>query len=175
MDSRLAAVVDCPRDSFMSAELGELGWIPGSAQLAESLTKRKTVGVARAHGSSRRRYVSYTALCELSRTLLAAHRIWRGRVKNSPLCSLASTSRSTDRCCATCNMWLHLLPFPGSPKRPRSGLCASSANAHICSPRRHRVSEISRPKDFRRQRTCFGCFIAFPHYPGNANFGAKFL
>ena len=40
MDARLAAVVDRLRDSFMSAELGELGWIPGSAQLADSLTKR---------------------------------------------------------------------------------------------------------------------------------------
>jgi hypothetical protein len=40
MDARLATVVDRLRDSFMSAELGELGWIPGSAQLADSLTKR---------------------------------------------------------------------------------------------------------------------------------------
>jgi hypothetical protein len=44
MDPRLAAVVDRLRDSFMSAELGELGWIPGSAQLADSLTKRNPTG-----------------------------------------------------------------------------------------------------------------------------------
>jgi hypothetical protein len=44
MDARLAAVVDRLRDSFMSAELGELGWIPGSAQLADSLTKRNPTG-----------------------------------------------------------------------------------------------------------------------------------
>ena len=44
MDARLAAVVDRLRDSFMSAELGELGWIPGSAQLADSLTKRNPMG-----------------------------------------------------------------------------------------------------------------------------------
>jgi hypothetical protein len=44
MDTRLAAVVDRLRDSFMSAELGELGWIPGSAQLADSLTKRNPTG-----------------------------------------------------------------------------------------------------------------------------------
>jgi hypothetical protein len=44
MDPRLAVVVDRLRDSFMSGELGELGWIPGSAQLADSLTKRNPTG-----------------------------------------------------------------------------------------------------------------------------------
>ena len=44
MDARLAAVVDRLRDSFMSAELAELGWIPRYAQLADSLTKRNPTG-----------------------------------------------------------------------------------------------------------------------------------
>jgi hypothetical protein len=42
--TRLAAVVDRLRDSFMSAELGELGCITGSAQLADSLTRRNPTG-----------------------------------------------------------------------------------------------------------------------------------
>jgi hypothetical protein len=44
MDARLAAVVDLLRDSFMSAELAELGWIPRYAQLADYLTKRNPTG-----------------------------------------------------------------------------------------------------------------------------------
>jgi hypothetical protein len=44
MDARLAAVVDRLRDSFMSADLAELGWIPRYAQLADCLTKRNPTG-----------------------------------------------------------------------------------------------------------------------------------
>jgi hypothetical protein len=44
MDPRFSAVVVRLRDSFMSGELGEIGWIPGSAQLADSLTKRNPTG-----------------------------------------------------------------------------------------------------------------------------------
>jgi hypothetical protein len=40
MDARLAAVGDRLRDSFMSAGIAELGWIPRYAQLADCLTKR---------------------------------------------------------------------------------------------------------------------------------------
>jgi hypothetical protein len=38
MDASLAAVVDRLRDSDMSAEIGELGWISGSAHFTYSLS-----------------------------------------------------------------------------------------------------------------------------------------
>jgi hypothetical protein len=44
-DPRLAAVVDRLRDSFFTKYLDKTGWIPGIAQLADSLTKRNPSGL----------------------------------------------------------------------------------------------------------------------------------
>jgi hypothetical protein len=44
MDARIAAVVDRLRDSIITAELSDLGWVPRYAQLVDMLTKRNPTG-----------------------------------------------------------------------------------------------------------------------------------
>jgi hypothetical protein len=64
-------------------------------------------------------------------------------------------------------------PLIAEKHRPRLGVF--SANAHICSPRRARVSELSAFKVFGRKRTQFRSFHPPSNTQGFANAVAKFL